>query len=149
MKTTHKFSFKSLIAGAAAILSSASMSFAATQPSVDGTDFTGWNKVGQSDSVGTYAKGSTTEVYEIYSVVFEYDTANPIPGTPTGFNNGDKIVGIGVKRISGVANYPILKLDPSNDSYAPATSIAEANGKTSFGTYGTWGETRLYISRPA
>lgn len=123
---------------AIAVLCAAATPSAAAAPDLTAASWTGWTAIGMSNQLGIWASGSQDEVYSIYAAVFEY--AGGIPGTASGFQNGNKILGIGVQRVSGAADYPILKFDFAGDSYAPATSLSVADGRTSFGTYASVGD---------
>lgn len=125
-----------LFAAIAVLCAAATASAAA--PDLTAASWTGWTAIGTSNQLGVWASGPQDEVYAIYATVFEY--AGGIPGTARGFQNGNKILGIGVQRVSGAADYPILKFDFAGDSYAPATSLSVADGRTSFGTYASVGD---------
>ncbi len=118
---------------------------AAAQDINGGTSWNGWTLQGTSTDLGIYGNGPLTEVYQIYTTVFEYDSANPIPGTQAGFADGNLILGIGLARISGTGGYPVIKLDFDNNSFAPATSIAAADGSTSFSGDATDGDAVIHF----
>jgi hypothetical protein len=122
--------------------------------SIDGgLTWNGWNSVGQSNQLGVYGSGSTADLYEVYTTVFNFDnnsvTGSPLGGGPTGgptgfgtgafsagaFSNGNMILGIGVRRVSGASltNFvPTVRFDLDNDSFQAASSVGGADGRTSF-----------------
>jgi hypothetical protein len=132
-------------------------SLASAAPIIDGgTTWTGWTSEGLSNQLGVYGRGSTTQVYEVYSTVFSFNndskSGGPIGGGPTGgatgfgtgafstgaFANGNKILGIGVRVVSGtgITGFtPTVKFDLDADSYQAASSVGGVDGRTSFSTY--------------
>jgi hypothetical protein len=133
---------------------------AQAQPSINGgATWTGWTSVGQSNQLGVFGAGSTTDVYEIYRSVFTFNnnavSGGATGGGPTGgttgfgtgafstgaFANGNTILGVGVRRVSG-ATLPLtatVKFDLDNDSYQAASSVGGVDGRVSFTE---WSETR-------
>jgi ferric-dicitrate binding protein FerR (iron transport regulator) len=108
-----------------------------------GNSWDGWYLQGASNQVGIYGSGATDDVYKIYTTVFAFDD-HAVSGKPVGsagfapgaksagaFANGNTILGIGIERISGspIAT-PTVKFDLGNDSYAAASSVGGADGKT-------------------
>lgn len=145
-------------ASAAAVLGSAPAALA-----VDingGSSWGGWTSVGQSNQLGVYGSGSTSEVYEVYKTVFSFNnntkTGSPVGGGPTGgttgfgtgtfstgaFANGNTILGIGVRRISGSdpLTVPTVRFDLNANSYQPATSVGGGDGRTSFTSWSQTGD---------
>ena len=121
-----------------------------------GSSWSGWNSQGMSNSLGVYGSGSTTDIYEVYTSVFNFNnnsvSGGAVGGGPTGggtgfgtgsfstgaFANGDTILGLGVRRVSGssVAGFtPTVRFDLDGDSYLAATSVGGVDGRTSFSTY--------------
>ena len=140
------------------------VAFAATSlgQSIDGgTTWTGWASKGQSDQLGVYGSGSTTDVYEVFTTAFLFNnnsvSGGAVGGGPTGgvtgfgtgafstgaFANGNSIVGVGVRRISGATLpfTPTVRFDLDNDSYAAASSVGGGDGRTSFTS---WSEAKDY-----
>jgi len=123
-----------------------------------GSSWGGWTSVGQSDQLGVYGSGSTTDVYEVYKTVFSFNnntkTGSPVGGGPTGgstgfgtgtfssgaFANGNTILGVGVRRISGsnLSGTRTVRFDLDADSYQAASSVGGSDGRTSFSA---WSET--------
>jgi hypothetical protein len=148
-----------LVAGCVATLLALAPA-AQAQPSINGgSTWTGWTSVGQSNQLGVFGSGSTTDVYEIYRSVFTFNnnavSGGATGGGPTGgatgfgtgafstgaFANGNTILGVGVRRVSG-ATLPLtatVKFDLDNDSYQAASSVGGADGRVSFTD---WSETR-------
>jgi hypothetical protein len=133
----------------------------ASAVSIDGgSSWGGWTSVGQSNQLGVYGSGSTTDVYEIYTSAFTFNnnsvSGGAVGGGPTGgptgfgtgafstgaFANGDRILGIGVRAISGgsITGFtPTVRFDLDGDSYKAATSVGGADGRTSFTS---WSESK-------
>ena len=131
--------------------------------SIDGgLSWNGWSSNGNSNQLGVYGSGTTTDVYEVFTTVFTFNNNSvsgspaPIGGGPTGgatgfgtgsfsagaFANGNQIVGVGVRRISGAAvssSYPTVRFDLDNDSYRAATTVGGTDGRTGFSA---WSEFR-------
>ena len=87
---------------------------------INNITWNGWANQGSSVDTGVYSRGGKARDYQLYSTVFFYDSANPVPGTSSGFINGHKILGIGIRINTGAAGYPVIKLDPNNNSYSPS-----------------------------
>jgi hypothetical protein len=78
-----------------------------------GLSWNGWTSRGTSTTLGVYGKGSTANVYEIYTTYFNYGgetvTGSPAgslslaPGGTGAFAAGNRILGVGIRRISGAA----------------------------------------------
>lgn len=154
-----------VIVGAAAVLAlSISVPSQAAAVSIDGgTTWTGWTSKGLSNQLGVYGSGSTTDVYEVFTTVFSFNndakSGNPVGGRPnfgftntTGFEtnaspgftafsngafvNGNTILGIGVRRLSGSAfSVPTVRFDLDGDSYQAASTVGGSDGRTSFSAY--------------
>ncbi len=131
--------------------------------SIDGgLSWNGWTSKGNSNQLGVYGSGTTTDVYEVFTTVFAFNNnavsglPAPTGGGPTGgatgfgtgsfsagaFANGNQIAGIGVRRISGAAVsgfVPTVRFDLDNDSYQAATTVGGTNGRTAFSE---WSEFR-------
>ena len=130
---------------------------AAYNVSIDGgAAWTGWTSEGQSNQLGVYASGTTTDVYEVYTTIFSFDsgahvkTGSPTGGGPTGgssgfgtgsfstgaFTTGNRILGIGVRRISGAtlsSSVQTIRFDLAGaSSYAPASTVGGTDGRASF-----------------
>ena len=121
-----------------------------------GTSWGGWTSVGQSNQLGVYGSGSQTAVYEVYTTVFSFNNhavtggainnvvtngasgfASNLAGFSSGaFANGNSILGVGVRGISGgsiTGMTPTIRFDLDNDSYlADAPTVGSGNGRTSF-----------------
>jgi len=108
-------------------------------PDINNTTWGGWTDRGSSVATGVYAKGGKANDYEIYTAVFFYNSSNPVPGTSSGFANGNKVLGIGIKFNNTPTGYPVIKLDPNNNSYAPSAD-GITNGRSSFSSNGDLGD---------
>jgi len=120
-----------------------------------GSSWTGWTSRGQSNQLGVYGTGTTTDVYEVYSTIFLFDnhsadkSGGAVGGGPTGgstgfgtgtfstgaFANGNRILGIGVRRISGAAlsiSVQTIRFDLDGDSYRAASTVGGGDGRSSF-----------------
>lgn len=129
--------------------------FAANVSLNGGSSWIGWTSRGQSNQLGVYGSGTTTDVYEVYSTIFSFDnhsvdkTGGAVGGGPTGgstgfgtgafstgaFANGNRILGIGVRRISGAAlstSVQTIRFDLDGDSYRAATTVGGTDGRASF-----------------
>jgi hypothetical protein len=135
-------------------------SIQAQSPSIDGgLTWTGWTDKGLSNQLGVYASGSENEIYRVYSTSFLFNNntrtnTGEIGGGPTGgttgfgtgghsagaFQNGNTILGIGLKAVSGgqINDWTFVKFDLDNDSYKAASSVPGTDGRTSFSQ---WSET--------
>lgn len=133
----------------------------ASAVSIDGgTSWTGWTSEGKSNELGVYGSGLSTDVYEIYTSAFSFNnhsvSGGAVGGGPTGgatgfgtgafstgaFANGNRILGIGVREISGgsITGFtPTVRFDLDNDSYQAASSVGGGDGRTSFTS---WSEQR-------
>lgn len=121
-----------------------------------GSSWVGWTSEGQSNQLGVYGSGATTDVYEVYATTFYFDnnsvdfSGGAVGGGPTGgvtgfgtgafstgaFANGNVILGIGVRRISGsTITGPNVRFDLDSDSYLAATSVGGSDGRASSSTY--------------
>jgi hypothetical protein len=98
---------------------------------INNTTWNGWTDRGSSIATGVYARGAKAQDYQVYTAVFEYTTGNPIPGTSSGFENGRRILGIGIRNNSGTTGFPVIKVDPNNNSYIPSPD-GTVNGQSSF-----------------
>lgn len=156
-KPIHRSSRTTILAFAAMAMS---LAFTSTNASAavslnGGTSWEGWESKGLSNQLGVYGKGSTTNVYEVYTTIFSFNndsmSGGAVGGGPTGgatgfgtgtnssgaFANGNRIFGVGVRRVGGLAIGGIrtIKFDLDGDSFAAASSVGGSDGKTSFSTY--------------
>ncbi len=135
---------------------------AAQTPDINGgTSWTGWQSIGRSNSQGLYGSGDANALYEVYTTKFVFNnnskSGSPVGGGPTGgatgfgtgsltpgaFANGNTILGIGVRWISGgnIGTYvPTVKFDLAGDSYRPATTVGGTDGRTSFSAFSHTGD---------
>ncbi len=153
--THRRTSLVAISAMAMGWIGSAMDASAAYNVSIDGgAAWTGWTSKGQSNQLGVYGSGTTTDVYEVYSTIFLFDTVAHVKtggtgGGPTGgstgfgtgtfstgaFANGNRILGIGVRRISGAAlssSVQTIRFDLDGDSYRAATTVGGTDGRASF-----------------
>ncbi len=120
-----------------------------------GLTWTGWSSVGMSNQLGVYGSGTTTDVYEVYATRFVFEggvvTGGAIGGGPTGgatgfgtgafsagaFANGNQVLGLGVRRVSGAAlNFTnTVRFDLDNDSFQAASTVGAADGRTGFNAW--------------
>ena len=121
-----------------------------------GSSWAGWTSEGQSNQLGVYGSGLTTEIYEVFTTSFNFNnnsvdfSGGAVGGGPTGgvtgfgtgafstgaFTNGNRILGIGVRRISGSGlSTPTVRFDLDSDSYLAASSVGGSDGRTSSSTY--------------
>lgn len=125
-------------------LSTVTVAFAAT-PDVSTTGFEGWTDHGRSIDTGVYARGGTSNDYQVFTTVFLYDDSTPVAGTSSGFVNGNKIFGIGIRFNDGApVGYPVIKLDPDNNSYFPSPD-GVANGQASFSSNADLGDSIIHF----
>jgi hypothetical protein len=125
--------------------------------SIDGgTTWTGWTSEGQSNQLGVYGSGSASAVYEVYTTAFAFNnnsvSGGAVGGGATGgatgfgtgtysagaFANGNRILGIGVRVISGgsiTGMTPTVRFDLDADSYQAASSVGGGDGRTSTTDY--------------
>lgn len=111
---------------------------------VSGTTWSGWTDRGSSVSTGVYARGLFAKDYQVFTTVFLHDSANPVPGTSSGFTNGHKIVGIGIRNNSGTTGSPVILLDPDNNSFYP--EALPLPGKSSFSNDASNGDSQWSIT---
>ncbi len=123
-----------------------------------GTSWTGWEYRGKSTDLGIWARGSTTNVYEIYTTQFAFNN-NVVTGSPSGsvgfspgplspgaFQNGNRILGVGIRRISGAnsvggtSGAGIVRFDLGNDSYSAASSVGGTDGRASSTSFASKGD---------
>lgn len=117
-----------------------------------GASWGGWQSRGQSTDLGIYGGGSTANVYEIYTTEFIFNN-NTVSGSPTGstgfttpltpgaFQNGNRILGVGIRHISGATGGGgIIRFDLENDSYSPASSVGGTDGLVSSTLYASQGD---------
>ncbi len=130
--------------------------------SIDGgLSWNGWTSKGQSNQLGIYGAGLTSQVYQVYTTAFNFNnntvTGGALGGGPTGgstgfgtgssssgaFANGNLILGIGINNISGspTLDWRYVSFDLDNDSFQPASSVGGADGKVS---WREWSETGDY-----
>jgi hypothetical protein len=147
-----------------AILTLAASALTATwvksaQPDLNGgSSWNGWTSKGTSDQLGVYGSGSASVQYEVYATTFAFNnhsvSGGAVGGGPTGgasgfgtgafstgaFANGNRMLGIGVRVISGgsLPFTPTVRFDLDNDSYLAASSVGGSDGRTSFTS---WSET--------
>jgi len=112
-----------------------------------GLSWNGWQLNGTSNTLGIYGGGSTNNVFEVYTTLFTFN-GNSVTGNPTGsanllagaysagsFANGNRILGVGIRRISGAGlvgnGAGIVRFDVGNDSYSAASSVGGTDGKVS------------------
>ena len=151
---THQSSLRAAIVGGVLAMASAGAALAAPVDINGGTSWGGWTSKGQSNQLGVYAGGSENAVYEVYSTAFSFNNnsvagSGAVGGGPTGgstgfgtgpystgaFANGNRILGIGVRVISGgsITGFtPTIRFDLDSDSYMAATSVPGTDGKHSF-----------------
>lgn len=130
-----------------------------------GSSWGGWTSEGMSNQLGVYGSGSSTAVYEVYTTAFSFNN-NSVSGGPTGvgptggatgfgtgafttgaFANGDRMLGIGVRVVSGgsITGFtPTVRFDLDSDSYKAATSVGGADGRTSFTS---WSEAKDFTTQ--
>lgn len=126
--------------------------------SIDGgLTWSGWTRRGRSDQLGVYGSGTTSDVCEVFTTVFNFNN-NTVSGPATGgasgfgtgaysssaFANGNLILGVEVRRISGAAINglglaPMVRFDLDNDGDRAATLVGGVDGRTQFST---WSEFR-------
>ena len=100
-----------------------------------GVSWNGWVYRGQSNALGVYSKGSNGTVWKIYTTEFVYDSVNTAiaGGAHGGFVNGDKILGIGIERVSGTGEYAVVGFDLDNADFTPSTTtVTPGNGHSNF-----------------
>lgn len=129
-----------------------------------GSDWTGWTKQGRSTDIPGissptlgFARGTTTDVYDVYTTEFIFDNhakdSGVAGGGPTGgtsgfgtgplttgaFANGNRILGIGIDWISGSKSFSsgggTVRFDLDGDAYRTASSLGGTNGRASFGSF--------------
>ncbi|MBI1304322.1 MAG: hypothetical protein GC172_11135 [Phycisphaera sp.] len=160
MKTTNTIGTLSL----AAALALAAAASASTVDINGGLSWNGWQLNGTSTTLGLYGGGSTDNVYEVYTTLFSFD-GNTVTGSPAGsanlaagtystgaFANGNRILGVGIRRISGAGvvggGAGIVRFDVGNDSYAAASSVGGTDGKVSSTAFASAGDfnTQFYVT---
>ena len=121
-----------------------------------GLSWNGWQLNGTSNQLGIYGGGSTDNVFEVYTTLFTFD-GNSVTGNPAGsanllpgafstgaFANGNRILGVGIRRISGAGlvgnGAGIVRFDVGNDSYSAASSVGGTDGKVSSTAYASAGD---------
>lgn len=129
-----------------------------------GLSWNGWTSRGTSTTLGVYGKGSTANVYEVYTTYFMFE-GQTVAGAPTGslslaagptgaFAWGNRVLGVGIRRISGAqitgaAGVPIVRFDAGNDSYTAASSVGGTDGRTSSTLYANAGDFNCQFSTAA
>ena len=151
MKTTTNSSVLSIVASLAVA--------GGASASVDingGLSWNGWQLNGTSTTLGIYGGGSTDNVYEVYTTLFTFN-GNSVTGSPAGsanllagaystgsFANGNRILGVGIRRISGAGvvggGAGSVRFDVGNDSYSAASSVGGTDGKVSSTAYASAGD---------
>jgi hypothetical protein len=119
-----------------------------------GTSWAGWELRGNSNDQGIWASGSTTVDYQIYTATFLLDAAQSATGADTkiggapagpmdlsGWNAGERILGVGIKAVSGLgafnpsldrwSNLPFINFDFGNGCYNAASSVGGTDGSGS------------------
>lgn len=107
----------------------------AAPPDINGgASWGGWMYRGQSDQLGVYSTGNNGTVWKIYTVVFAYNSSNPIAGGAYGgFADGNKILGIGIERVSGTGQYAVVGFDLDKADFTPSTTLTPpGNGHSNF-----------------
>ena len=126
-----------------------------------GSDWTGWTKQGTSTDIPGiasptlgYARGTTDDVYDVYTTEFIFNNhakdSGVAGGGPTGgtsgfgtgglttgaFANGNRILGIGIDWISGSKLFTngagVVRFDLDGDAYRTASSLGGTDGRGSF-----------------
>jgi hypothetical protein len=117
-----------------------------------------------SNQLGVYGSGSSTAVYEVYTTAFSFNnnsvSGGAVGGGPTGgatgfgtgafttgaFANGNRMLGIGVRVVSGgtLPLTPTVRFDLDSDSFKAATSVGGADGRTSFTS---WSESKDFTTQ--
>ena len=129
-----------------------------------GSDWTGWTKQGTSTDIPGiasptlgYARGTTDDVYDVYTTEFIFNNhakdSGVAGGGPTGgtsgfgtgglttgaFANGNRILGIGIDWISGSKLFTngagVVRFDLDGDAYRTASSLGGTDGRASFGSF--------------
>jgi hypothetical protein len=121
-----------------------------------GLSWNGWQLNGTSNTLGIYGGGSTDNVFEVYTTLFTFN-GNSVTGNPTGsanllagaysagsFANGNRILGVGIRRISGAGlvgnGAGIVRFDVANDSFSAASSVGGTDGRVSSTLYSDAGD---------
>jgi hypothetical protein len=146
-KNDHFFRF-GLVGTMVLLMAFAFSGFA--QPDINNSTWTGWTDRGSSYAIGVYASGTKSSDYQIYTTVFIYDNANPVPtqGPATswnGFTAGHRIMGIGIRNNSGTTASPSINLDPNNNSFYPSPD-GITGGAASFSVNGDPGDAAFNTS---
>ena len=111
----------------------------AQPPDINNSTWVGWTDKGSSIATGVWASGDKISDYQIFSTVFIYDNANPVPGTSSGFTPGHKIMAVGIRNNSGTTGSPSINLDPNNNSFYPSPN-GTSGGAASFSSNGDLGD---------
>jgi hypothetical protein len=126
-----------------------------------GSSWSGWSLRGKSNDLGVYGRGSTSNVFEIYTTVFSFNN-NTVSGSPAGnsgfsstsgaFQNGNRILGVGIRHISGSISSSeglgIVRFDLGKDSYKAAASVGGSDGRTSSTAYADAGDFNTQFNGP-
>jgi hypothetical protein len=157
---SNRFALRRIAVGALIVM--ACMSSSAFGVDINGgSSWSGWTSRGASNQLGVYGSGSTTNVYEVYSTEFTFNSdavsGGPVGGGPTGgitgfgtgafstgaFASGNQILGVGVRVVSGgsISGFtPTVRFDLDGDSFQAATSVGGADGRTSFTSWSESGD---------
>jgi len=139
------------------VLSFAIIATTASAQAVDingGSSWNGWQLNGTSNTLGFYGGGSTANVYEIYTTQFTFNNHNvtgspggstgfTTPLTPGAFQNGNRILGVGIRHISGstsITGGAIVRFDLDNNSYSAASSVGGNDGQVSSTLFASQGD---------
>jgi len=126
-----------------------------------GSSWNGWQLYGTSNTLGIYGRGSAANVYEIYTTQFTFNnntvTGSPggstgftTPLTPGAFQNGNRILGVGIRHISGSSanGGQIVRFDLGNDSYSAASSVGGNDGQVSSTLFASQGDFNCQFFAP-
>jgi hypothetical protein len=136
--------------GALALAASAGSAFAGVDIN-GGSSWSGWNSVGNSQTSGTWVKGSTTRTYNIYSTSFVLNAgqtvggsriANGVAGDGVGYTGetadslfsgawqaGDRIVGMGIQYTGSTRGSTFFfHRDAGGNNIAAASSFGANKG---------------------
>jgi hypothetical protein len=153
--------FAPLMFGAILALVSPATTGSASAADINGgSSWGGWTSAGQSTNLGIWAAGSTSGVYELYTTSFIYSgqsvTGSPLGDTNlTGFATGSRILGLGIRGVSGLPAYnppavwpmfPTFLFDLQQNSYNAATSVGGSDGRTAPATYGHTGDFNIQVN---
>ena len=153
----------SRILGTLSLAATLALAGTASAQSVDingGSSWGGWDLRGQSNQQGIYGSGSAGIVYELYTTSFLFN-GQTVSGSPafggaftapmdlSGFQTGARILGVGVRAVSGLpawsgsgpwATNPFVIFDLNKDSYSAASTVGGTDGRASPSTYGHAGD---------